>query len=246
MKCAFLVWLGVFLAFAASAMAGQPKTLVGVVRDNSGEAVGDVLMHIAGGEGVNLETRTLADGSYVVEVPDGDVQWTLAVDERELLERGYFCLPDFAWQPGDPGIIPILTAVPLQPKLNLTRTSDGIACLQLSFDWADGLQPSILRQYRIERTTDMVNWEEVVTLALACPPMMLFDETVKRERQSVYRTVATDPVIMIELLPSDFQFIADRSLGWEGPPVVLINATEPLPETPVVAPEIRVVDSRNP
>ncbi|MFT5110322.1 MAG: hypothetical protein ACI9UA_005976 [Pseudoalteromonas tetraodonis] len=240
-----------FLALSALAsFAGEDDvTLSGFVIDDSGIPLDGILVHArsAGGqEATVVSGRTAVDGSYSLEVPDASLGWLVVTDERELLERGYFCEPGSFW-PGlggeviDPGFfvqVPQLTTVPLWPELTLIRSEEGVSCVRLDFDWIDGISPSLLRQYRIERSLDMKTWSEVITVALGCPPMSVFDETQVEFECGYYRVVPVEPVLIAVLEPGDWQFLSDPSIGgvWIGE-LAFVDG-EPLPETPVMAPVI--------
>lgn len=233
------------MAFADEAQV----TLSGFVIDDSGVPVDGILIHAQSGTGADqmlVSGRTADDGSYALEVPDASRAWLVVTDERELLERGYFCVPGFVWQGGeevDPGQvlqIPQLTTVPLRPQLSLVRSETGVSCVRLDFDWIDGISPSVLRQFRIERSLDMQTWTQVLTVALGCPPMSVFDETQSAKGAGYYRVVPADPVIVGWLQPEEWQFLGDPAVGGIGFAELVFDVADPLPETPVMAPEIYI------
>jgi hypothetical protein len=238
------------IALATLSFAGEDEvTLTGFVIDDSGVPVDGILVHARSGVGEGqlvVSGRTAEDGSYALEIPDATRGWQVVTDERELLEWGYFCVPGSFW-PGEEGIepgviveIPELTTVPLRPELMLVRSEAGVSCVRLDFDWISGISPSVLRQYRIERSTDMKSWTEVITVALGCPPMSVFDETQSEFECGYYRAVAVEPVIVAGLEPGDWQFLGDPAIGGIGLGALVFDVAEPLPETPVMAPEIYI------
>jgi hypothetical protein len=84
----------------------------------------------------------------------------------------------------------------------------------------------------------MKSWQEVITVALGCPPMSIFDETQFGRECGYYRAVPVESVNVIGLEEWEMEFVADPAMGWEGDPLLFFNAGEPLPQTPVMAPEI--------
>lgn len=243
-----------FLALSVSVgFAGEDDvTLSGFVIDDSGVPLDGILVHARSGVGEDqlvVSERTEEDGSYELEVPDASRGWLVVTDERELLERGYFCEPGSFWpglggevNPGFPVRIATLTTVPLRPELTLIRSEEGVSCVRLDFEWIDGIVPSVLRQYRIERSLDMKTWTEVITVALGCPPMSIFDETQLEFECGYYRVVPADMVVVAVLEPGDWQFLSDPSIGGFGFGELVFDVNEPLPVTPVMAPVILIQD----
>ena len=232
-------------ALGATAFAGGEFALTGVVKDISDQPVSGILINFTSGDD-SASTRSGEDGSYSVDVENTGEAWTISLDEAELIALGYFCFPDFVWNPEiepiDPVvIIPELTTVPLRPELTMERSTDGVSCVRLNFDWVDELVPTVLREYRIERSTDMNEWTEVMTVSLACPPIEFFDETVGDEEVCHYRAVEGTSFNVGELGPGDLIFVADPMIGG-GPGDLVFVSGEPLPELPVMAPEIRLVE----
>jgi len=229
------------LLFTLISAQGEVMTLTGLVRDNSGDPVADILVHARSGDEpkqVVVSGRTREDGSYALTVPDDERNWNVVTDEIELFERGFFCEPGFIWEPGEVVIIPELTTVPLTPKLTLIRSDENVTCIQLDFEWLSGVTPEVLRQYKIERSQDMRVWEEVLTVALGCPPMSVFDETQTGAECGYYRVVPVESVTIIVLEEEEWEFLADPMFGWEGDPALVFDPDEPLPGTPVMAPVI--------
>lgn len=162
------------------------------VKNSDGEAVAAILVH-ARPQGDNpapaQTTRTSDEGSFSFSLPEG--RWYIEVDPAELLERGYFCVP--GWFPG--GFEPPLTAIPLRPDLRY-ELKNGDVSVVASFDWQAGLEPVLLRVFRIERSVDMKNWESIGSIELADPPIRL-DDPYGDVKRCFYRVVE-EPVRVLE------------------------------------------------
>jgi len=106
-----------------------------------------------------------------------------------LLERGYFCVPGFLWDPDsdipeggividNPGDIVLvfnpenidMTAVPVMPTLTVKERSESGRSVVLeaasNFPRADQEPPAFTGTYVIEQSEDMVVWEVVDTVAM--------------------------------------------------------------------------------
>jgi hypothetical protein len=68
-----------------------------------------------------------------------------------------------------------------------------------------------------------------------CPDL---SETQLGMGSGCYQAVPLESVNVIELDEWEMEFVADPAMGWEGEPLLFFNAGEPLPQTPVMAPEI--------
>lgn len=136
-------------------------------------------------------TTTDKDGWFEFNLPDG--QWLIEFDPVALINSGYFCRPGFCWPPEQCGIaeIPVLPTVPLRPVLKPVVSGDQSAVVvELTFDWAEGLDPDILQQYRVERSSDMNKWDPVGTVLLSDPPNRLVDPEADGAAESAfYRAV---------------------------------------------------------
>jgi len=83
----------------------------------------------------------------------------------------------------------IIAAVPLTPVLSLERSTSGAVSVVSNFDWFDDLEPFIYRRFRIERSTDFINWEPMSSMLLSDPPIRLIDPEASGEKIVFYRAV---------------------------------------------------------
>lgn len=168
----------------ATGAAQAGLEVANTLRNTDGEALAGILVHAKPQQGNSAEaqiTRTDSEGAFSFSLADG--AWFVEVDPAELLELGYFCVP--GWNPEWP--IEPLVAVPLRPRLDYDIAENKVTVVA-TFDWMAGLEPTVLRDYRIERSEDGVKWDSMGTITLADPPVMLPDPNAKVPR-CFYRAI---------------------------------------------------------
>jgi len=170
-----------------------------IVQDTEGTPLSDILVTATSSE-TSLSTRTGTDGSFSFDLEPGT--WFIEVSPTELLERGYFCVPGFCWPPEDPSCGPdpgLIDAVPLNPQLTITFPTSTSVAVQLDFDWEENLQPLLLRQFVIEKSTDGETWQPLQTVALQDPPIMV-EDAEEVSSTCIYRAVGQEDIIITEPL----------------------------------------------
>lgn len=160
-------------------------------QDRSGAPLPEILIHatpMPGNTAGKVEKRTDSLGQISMTLADGE--WFILVDEQELLERGFFCVPGSCFSADcRPTII---LAVPLQPILTLERSVAGTVSVVANFDWIAGIDPFIYRRYRIERSTDFFTWEPISSMLLSDPPIRLIDSKASGHKAVFYRAIEED------------------------------------------------------
>ena len=191
----------------------------GMVRNTAGQPIAGLTLHFVAGSGpaaVHLTATTGSDGIWRATLPD--LPWRAAPRSAELLTRGYFCFPGFVWCPPElggctqqafpidpwgPGLIewnpiiipglPIISiVVPTRPSLDVSRPPAGTAEIRVAFEsTAEPMQ--IVRQWRIEKSSDMLRWSPLRTVALAGnSPVIVPDAGSAGVPQCFYRAVQVD------------------------------------------------------
>lgn len=154
--------------------AGAPLSQILIratpVKDNTAEVV---------------EKRTEPSGAITLNLADGE--WFVEIDQAELLERGYFCVPGSCFSAECQPII--INAVPLFPILAVNRSLTGTVSVVAEFDWIDGIEPFVYRRFRIERSTDMFTWEPISTVLLSNPPLRIIDPKGTGAKVVYYRAI---------------------------------------------------------
>jgi len=156
--------------------------------DQDQNPLSEILIHatpLNDNEAEAVQKRTDSSGAITINLSDGE--WFIQVDEREVVERGFFCVPGSCFSADcQPRII---AAVPLTPVLSLERSTSGAVSVVSNFDWFDDLEPFIYRRFRIERSTDFINWEPMSSMLLSDPPIRLIDPQASGEKIVFYRAV---------------------------------------------------------
>ncbi len=209
-----------------SASVLQAGTLLaGKIRNAQGSPNGGLTIHFyrANGTGFDHQTAvTGADGKWQIDLPPGT--WRGAAHTDDLLARGYFCETGFVWC-GDSGeycigggrnnfpplwgggliewkpvIDPlriVLTVIPTRPDLSVERpTSPGTgASIRVAFE-TTLLNMTTVRQWRIEKSTDLTTWVPLQTVALSGPsPVEVPDPTSAAAPACYYRAVLVEDLV---------------------------------------------------
>jgi len=157
-------------------------------KDRDEQPLSEILIHASprnGNEAGKVEKRTDSAGKITMNLADGE--WFIQVDEEELLERGFFCVPGSCFSAEcRPTII---NAVPLRPILTLEHSTTDAVSVVANFDWIGGIDPFLYRRYRIERSTDFINWEPMSSMLLSDPPIRLIDSKAAGRKAVYYRAV---------------------------------------------------------
>ncbi len=203
------------VSFAVPAAA--QTTLSGLVRNTSGERIAGLTIHFYKhtGEGFeHLSVTTAANGTWSIALPAGE--WRGAARTDDLLTRGYFCAPGFIWCPeecsgGDwpdlwgggliewepielPGLIDV-TVVPTRPDLSVEKPRTAAAGVKVSFETTDAAM-SVTRQWRIEKSSDLRNWQPLQTVALSgSSPVIVPDPESAQAPVCYYRAVQVEDIV---------------------------------------------------
>ena len=157
-------------------------------KDRAGVPLSQILIRatpINGNPGEVVEKRTEPSGAISIDLADNE--WFVEIDQAELLERGYFCVPGSCFSAICQPII--IDAVPLTPILGITRSLTGSVSVVAEFDWITGIDPVIYRRFRIERSTDMFTWEPISTVLLSNPPLRIIDPKANSLKATYYRAI---------------------------------------------------------
>ena len=206
------------------AAAEGTSHLAGTVRNIAGLPIGGLTLHfyhrkVAGFD--HLTTITAADGKWSMELPPG--VWRGAAHTDDLLARGYFCEPGFVWCGGagdqcggevvqvwpplwGPGFIEwnrinvpaniILTVIPTRPGLAVEKPRTEEAGVKISFETTTAAMTTI-RQWRVEKSTDLVTWKPMQTVALSgVSPVIVPDPASVTAPVCYYRAVQVDDIIV--------------------------------------------------
>ncbi|MGK0185234.1 MAG: hypothetical protein ACI9R3_001010 [Verrucomicrobiales bacterium] len=153
----------------------DPTPIKGSIVSIAGDPLGDITVTVSAnldGQSVSHSTKTDANGSFEFTVPEA--RWSGGPDMDELIKAGYFCFPDFIWDPAleipeiDPrpgGTIIVrnpsdiqLVGIPTRPELSLTRAHDAVV-LTAKFEMPNDGVVDTVRNYRIERSSDLKDWQ---------------------------------------------------------------------------------------
>ena len=213
--------LVLFVAGAATA-AETIRRLSGIVNDTSGARIANLTLHFYQKNGKtfnHLSTVTAANGVWSIELPPG--VWRGAANSDDILKRGYFCFPGFVWcgdgggacgvDPGwpplwgggeiiwtpidgNPGIVTI-TVVPTRPDLTVDKPRTKDAGVKVTFETTTQ-DMSLVRQWRIEKSTDLLTWKPLQTVALAgSSPVLVPDPAGATTPVCYYRAVQVEDVV---------------------------------------------------
>jgi|GEM_PF-2069653 len=161
-------------------------------KDRAGEPLSQILIRatpINENPAKAVEKRTEPSGAITINLADDE--WFIQVDERELLERGYFCVPGSCFSANCQPII--IDAVPLIPILAVNRSLTGTVSVVAEFEWITGIDPIFYRRYRIERSTDMFTWEPLSSVLLSNPPLRIVDSKAGDAKAVYYRAIEEEP-----------------------------------------------------
>ena len=220
---ATMIRLAVLTFALTCAAAGADSPWMGMVRNTAGQPIAGLTLHFVAGSGpaaVQLTATTGPDGIWRASLPD--LPWRAAPRSAELVARGYFCFPGFVWCPpelGDctmegqpfdpwgPGLIewnpiiipglPIVSiVVPTRPSLAVSRRPAGTTEVQVAFE--STTEPmQLVRQWRIEKSSDMIRWSPLRTVALSGnSPVMVPDPESAGVPQCFYRAVQVDDLAL--------------------------------------------------
>lgn len=208
------------LACTALPAAAQYSRLNGVVRNSSGERISSLTLHLYQRTGETFAHRTVntaADGTWSIELPPG--LWFGAAHADDLLARGYFCEPGFIWcdVPGgctmeaipiglwgggeivwnpilNPGLIDI-TVVPTRPDLSVEKPRTSEAGVKVTFETTAAAM-TVTRQWRIEKSTDLIRWQPMQTVALSgTSPVIVPDPASSGTPVCYYRAVQVEDIV---------------------------------------------------
>jgi len=161
-------------------------------KDRAGEPLSQILIRatpINENPAEVVEKRTGPSGAITINLADGE--WFVEIDQAELLERGYFCVPGSCFSESCQPII--INAVPLTPILAVNRSLTGTVSVVAEFDWITGIDPFIYRRFRIERSTDMSTWEPISSVLLSNPPLRIVDPKATGAKAVYYRAIEEEP-----------------------------------------------------
>jgi len=211
------------LACTALPAAAQYSRLNGVVRNSSGQPIAGLTIHFYQRTGETFAHRTVstgADGTWSIELPPGD--WRGAARTDDLLALGYFCAPGMpvcinangeltecppdAWPPlwggGEifwnpilnPGLIDI-TVVPTRPDLSVEKPRTSEAGVKVTFETTAAAM-TVTRQWRIEKSTDLIRWQPMLTVALSgTSPVIVPDPASSGTPVCYYRAVQVEDIV---------------------------------------------------
>ena len=193
--------------------AAEVVTLSGWIHDKAGNPLAGITLVLSG----IVEEKKLAkslitdsEGKFSIEVPSGN--WIGIPDEIELLERGYFCMPGWEWDPETLGGLTVsrpgeivqfqdpmgmeLIAVPIIPTLKVTGRDPGNGSVKLTAEFIFGEVPPPLfsANYQVYRSEDMKIWEPFTVIGMNnLRPSAFLDSTSERGR-CFYRAQRLGPV----------------------------------------------------
>ena len=208
----------ILLLCTAATLAADTR-LAGAVRNTAGYPVTALTMHFYRRITTGFEHRTAttgADGKWSIDLPPGE--WRGAASTDDLLARGYFCEPGFIWcgeagqcdggewpglwGPGlivwdpviDPGAVN-LTVVPTRPDLSVEKPRTIEAGVKLTFETTAESMTTI-RQWRVEKSTDLRTWTPMQTVALSgTSPVLVPDPASTRTPDCYYRAVQVEDIV---------------------------------------------------
>jgi hypothetical protein len=107
--------------------------------------------------------------------------------------------------PGIVGWIPVdpsqqgqltLTAVPTTPTLEVIKPPTGTATIQVSFEAQQLQLMTLTRQWRVEKSTDLMHWAPVKTVALGqFSPILINDQDSIGQATCYYRAVMVEDLM---------------------------------------------------
>jgi hypothetical protein len=210
------------LACLSAAADAQTTRLSGTVRDNSGKRISDLTLHFYKRNGAafdHLTVVTAANGTWSIDLPPGE--WRGAANSDDILRRGYFCFPGFIWcgdagelcggdpfpplwgdgeiiwnPVGDPGLINV-TVIPTRPDLGAEKPRTAAAGVKVSFETTTEPMTTV-RQWRIEKSTDLAHWTPMQTVALSgSSPVIVPDPGSATAPVCYYRAVQVADVVVV-------------------------------------------------
>lgn len=208
------------LACTVLSAAAQNSRLNGVVRNTAGQRISGLTLHLYQRTGETFAHRsvtTAADGTWSIELPPG--LWYGAAKSDDLLGRGYFCFPGFVWCDSlncdpqielppdlwgegaivwnpllDPGLIDI-TIVPTRPDLSVEKPRTSEAGVKVTFETTAAAM-TVTRQWRIEKSTDLIRWQPMQTVALSgASPVIVPDPDSASTAVCYYRAVQVEDIV---------------------------------------------------
>jgi hypothetical protein len=214
--------IAILVLFTAGPAAAQTTQRVsGTVRDTSGARIANLTLHFYQKKGkkdfTHLTTVTAANGMWFIDLPPG--VWRGAAHSDDILRRGYFCFPGFVWGGGEcppvdpawpalwgggevewtpicgnPGPI-VLTIVPTRPELSTEKPGTTQAGVKVSFETTTQAMTTV-RQWRIEKSTDLLTWEPLQTVALSgTSPVIVPDPAGATTPSCFYRAVQVEDIV---------------------------------------------------
>jgi len=212
------------LLCGAATTAMADTRLSGIVRNTKGTPIASLDLHFYQREGKkfnHLKATTGTDGKWSINLPPGE--WRGAANTDDLLAQGYFCGPGFmvcgepdsidcgvvgiiGWPPlwgggeiiwtpiDDPGFVNV-TIVPTRPTLTVAKPLTSAAQLEVSFETTTQ-DMTLVRQWRIEKSTDMFEWTSLQTVALSgTSPVIVPDPASVSTPVCFYRAVQVADIV---------------------------------------------------
>ena len=245
-------WKFAPIFFSALSLKVAAFQLSGFICDEESQPVSNLAVTFTSEEGEVFEGRTNETGEFVIEVGDPTISaGQVVADPVETITNG-FALPDeITWTSGQATELPNIELEEIKPQFTFERRLDGTNCLRFEFDWVPGATAQTLRSYCVERSTDLFNWDPVMNVGMACPPVEFIDETAPEEGRCYYRIFPLPEIVIPTLPENSLGLIADPNIlppglvgfveGWIDN-TVIVTAGPPLVDgVPIIAPEIRLV-----
>jgi|GEM_PF-3716158 len=209
--------ISLLLCCAATLASAETTRLSGVVRNTTGKPIPGLELHFYHRNGLafdHVSTTTAKNGAWAIDLPPGE--WRGAARTDDILGRGYFCFPGFiwcgdagelcdggAWPPlwgggfieWNPVIDPIdvnITLVPTRPTLTVEKPRTPTAGVEVSFETTRE-NMTLVRQWRIEKSTDLFTWVPLQTVALSgTSPVIVPDPASVGTPVCYYRAVQVE------------------------------------------------------
>ncbi len=212
--------LSAILLLCATVSYAADTRLAGIVRDTTGQRLAGLTIHFfhrhaSGFDHLTVTTGT--NGAWSIELPAGE--WRAAAQSDDILKRGYFCFPGFVWCGAEGGTCdgeawpplwgggfidwnPVinpgqinLTVVPTRPDLRVEKPRTAAAGVTVSFETT--VEPmATIRQWRIEKSTDLQSWTMMQTVALSgTSPVIVPDPDSTRAPVCYYRAVQVEDIV---------------------------------------------------